>query len=138
MKLSFAQEINGKPNHFVEKIRAGFKVHTIRRDVQNLWHAGMPIELVINIDTPACYQFAPVVYCIRVQRISIRHLETEEVDARKETVTRKEIWIDDRLLTQQEEMRLIANDGFDSPAEFYAYFDQDFKGKLIQWTDLKY
>lgn len=28
--------------------------------------------------------------------------------------------------------------GFDSVKDFFRYFNKDFKGKIIHWTDLKY
>jgi len=33
---------------------------------------------------------------------------------------------------------LSANDGFDSVEQFFQWFDKDFKGKLIHWTDYEY
>ena len=33
---------------------------------------------------------------------------------------------------------LAKNDGFESVEDFFAYFNKDFKGKIIHWTDLQY
>lgn len=33
---------------------------------------------------------------------------------------------------------LAKNDGFSGVKEFFEWFSEDFKGKIIHWTDLKY
>lgn len=38
-----------------------------------------------------------------------------------------------------DEMKAIAkNDGFDSLADFLTWFNKDFTGRIIHWTDKKY
>ena len=34
--------------------------------------------------------------------------------------------------------QLAINDGFESLKHFFEYFNEDFEGKIIHWTDLKY
>ena len=42
-------------------------------------------------------------------------------------------------LYKRKKLDLLAqNDGFETIEEFFAYFNEDFKGKMIHWTDLKY
>ena len=33
---------------------------------------------------------------------------------------------------------LARNDGFDSIQAFFEWFKEDFEGKIIHWTDLRY
>jgi len=157
MTLSFKQEINGKPTHFVEQIhhclfallepevqypfwrevnKKGFdtknakgrkKKHTIRTDSKNRWKAGKNIHFVINNRTPERFQFAPLVICKSVQEISIKpDAETFRVK------------IDRHFLSDIQIENLAINDGFDSAEDFFAYFNKDFTGKIIHWTNLKY
>ena len=38
-----------------------------------------------------------------------------------------------------EEIELLAkHDGFNSMEDFFKWFDKDFKGKIIHWTDFRY
>lgn len=104
------------------------KKHTIRRDSKNLWKAGNNIHFVINNRTPQRFQFAPLVKCVSVQRISIHHHI-------KETPT---VIVAGRILTEKDIEQLAINDGFDSVEDFFAWFREDFTGKIIHWTDLKY
>ena len=42
------------------------------------------------------------------------------------------------LLSKQAVEILAKNDGFDTVDAFFAYFTQDFDGKIIHWTDFVY
>ena len=103
------------------------KLHTIRHDESERWKPGMDIHFVINSRTKDRFQFAPVVKCKSVQTIEIEYQN-------KYTVVR----IDGRSLSYEAIKQLAANDGFDYVWDFFKYFDKDFKGRLIHWTDLKY
>jgi hypothetical protein len=46
--------------------------------------------------------------------------------------------IDGRWITDAELKILSVNDGFDSVDDFFEWFNEDFAGKIIHWTDLKY
>lgn len=117
------------------------KLHTIRHDPHGRWKAGKTIHPVINNRTPQRFQFAPEIVCTGVQEIEIKH----------GMFGFKSVWIDGNIIGNFSEtfigespvctdlMSTIAiNDGFDSVEQFFAYFNEDFKGKLIHWTDLKY
>lgn len=136
--------VNYKHNVFLPKI------HTIRRDENGRWKPGMDIHFVINSRTKDRFQFAPVVKCKSVQTIEIscaNHLSIndEYVSYYGEIEQYGEKWgyalnvkIDGRQLGSVEVEKLAKNDGFDSVFDFYKYFEKDFKGRLIHWTDLKY
>lgn len=118
------------------------KLHTIRSDPHNRWKAGMDIHMVINNRTKDRFQFAPMVKCVSVQEVVIRYSNGY-----------REIYIDDDCFYADKYNgtqtvwngygnnnieQLTLNDGFPSVESFFAYFNENFKGKIIGWTDLKY
>ena len=163
MTLGFSQEIKGVKNFFVKKIWKSLvlheissgvfyvkyqnqhfakflrywdgsdtsglkpKLHTIRQGVGR-WRAGMNIHMVINNRTANRFQFAPTIKCKSVQKIEIKWNS-------KHIVT---VYIDGKSIHADVLEVLAVNDGFNSLADFFAYFDKDFTGTLIHWTDLKY
>jgi hypothetical protein len=165
MTLSFSTQINKKPTYFIEKIIRGLnlwgeyyeskihwtkydlsvdklenshpKLHTIRRDKNNRWKAGNKIHFVINPRTTDRFQFAPVVVCQSVQKISIKWKYCSNLEDKYPI-----IWIDGKVFAkgyESPELKLFAqNDGFDSVNDFFNWFDSDFSGKIIHWTQLKY
>lgn len=114
------------------------KIHTIREDPENRWKAGNDIHFVVNNRTSRRFQFAPVIKCVSVQEIEIKH----ETGWLKLNINGKSFfsgYTHDFHLTDYERMlELARNDGFDSIKDFFAYFNKDFKGKIIHWTDLIY
>lgn len=105
------------------------KVHTIRVDSKRRWKVGNKIHFYYNSRTPNMFQFAPVVTCTGVQKISIKW------SRRRDKVS---IMVDGRNLSSEEREQLAVNDGFSSYEDFLIYFNQDFNGVLIHWTQLKY
>lgn len=102
------------------------KLHTLRADPSSRWGAGNDIHFVINNRTSNRFQFAPVVKCVSVQEILIDPNGFFRVI------------VDGKRLDDSDIMRLAINDGFDSVEDFFHWFDQPFKGKIIHWTELKY
>lgn len=161
MTLAFSETINNKPSFFIAKIWRGLpetstcsfvnycysryfdkfgktvalpdekvkpKLHTIRLDQHNRWHTGMAIHPVINNRSKNRFQFAPTLTCHSTQKIQISYIEGEPWVA-----------IDDTILIFDEDVEKLAiNDGFDDAKSFFEYFNTDFEGKIIHWTDLKY
>lgn len=103
------------------------KLHTILGDPHNRWDEGMVIEMVINNRTKSRFQFSPVIKCVSVQEIEIEYINGWLT-----------IRVDGRYLLSVERIRLALNEGFHSLEHFKTYFNKDFKGKIIHWTDLKY
>lgn len=104
------------------------KLHTIRKDVDDLWQVGMGIEMVIDKDSPEEFQFAPALSCQSIQQIELHKTEMGLVEVR----------IDGRCLPSAELDQFAVNDGFSDPEALYVYFKGSFKGKLIHWTAFKY
>lgn len=113
------------------------KIHTIRQDKNNRWKVDNQIHFVINNRSADYFQFAPIMPVKHIQAIRIEYSE-------------KELWpvikIDDhihlipeKIFEYYDEVSKIAqNDGFDSLEEFLQFFNSNFEGKIIHWTDNTY
>ena len=162
MILGFSTHINGKETFFVEKIQTalrlpyfkdsvGFseqhvpprmnfyvkskckpKLHTIRDDINNRWKVGNKIDFFINVRKKDMFPFAPKIPVISIQEIELKYIFRDVIGS---TISIK---IDNRELDYSECVDLAMNDGFDTIKGFFDYFDKDFKGKIIHWTDLSY
>jgi len=160
MTLGFSQEIKGVKNFFLGKIWQGLinldernlahycrymdqhdkqfgklweesvnhkpKVHTIRSGIGR-WRPGMDIHMVINNRTKNRFQFAPTIKCKRVQEIKITWQNGFPA-----------VFVDGAYVNRHLVEKLAINDGFESVDDFFAYFNKDFTGTLIHWTELKY
>lgn len=110
------------------------KPHTIREDKNNRWKAGNKIHFQIWLGKPyrsEVFQFAPVFHCVSTQKIEICW-RLQELGAYPP------VFLDGRQLTLGLISYLAANDGFDSLVDFFSWFNEDFTGKIIHWTSLKY
>lgn len=168
MILPFSTQLNGKPTYFVEKILRGIeiykapinllafwkytgydlfskqhitpKLHTIREDSKDRWKAGTKIDFFINCRQPTMFRFAPVLPVVSVQEIEVKHhlnyvsLFIDKIVYEVEVCeTSKKIKSTDPVIEA-----LAQNDGFNSADDFFSYFNKDFKGKIIHWSDLRY
>ncbi len=117
------------------------KIHTIREDKHNRWQVGKMIDFYINNRTKKAFCFAPRVPVVNVQEIKIywfgnsRELIFSKTSNKYDNV---EVVIDNKSLSIKEIERLVMNDGFDNVADFFSYFNEDFKGKIIHWTKINY
>lgn len=110
------------------------KLHSIREDKSNRWMPGMKIHMVINNRTRNRYQFAPLLEVESVQTIRI----IREGPGVEFGIGTWYVYIDDRQLTLDQIKELAWNDGFDSVPDFFDFFNSEFTGKIIHWTNLKY
>lgn len=115
------------------------KLHTIREDKNNRWGSGCDIHLVIKNLRFDRFQFAPVIKCKSVQEINIY----VSGDVKDFTVAYLVVidgmdFYDSGLGVDRGMHELAVNEGFETIEDFFAYFNKDFTGKLINWTDLKY
>ena len=161
MTLAFSTEINGKETLFPEKIIRSLdisepkkmtqfdlyyevkpfekwlnindffvlkpKIHTIREDKSKRWKVGNKIHFVINNRTKKRFQFAPVVNVKLIQKIFI----TPNSEIFRVNIDGK--WLDDSQVE-----KLALNDGFNSVKDFFEWFNEDFVGNVIHWTDARY
>jgi hypothetical protein len=164
MILGFSTQLNGKPTYFVEKIHSGLimndlmngfdacfankgfsidafaekhmKLHTIRLDKNDRWQPGTKIDFFINCRQPNMFRFAPILPVVSFQKILITYTKTKKAM----------VFIDDKCFYMQDfslegnhkMLHLAQNDGFDTIADFFTYFNENFTGKIIHWTDLRY
>lgn len=161
MILGFSTQINKKPTYFVEKILRGIefykapinlsdfwkytgydllskqhispKLHTIREDRTNRWKAGTKIDFFINVRTKDMFRFAPVLPVVSVQDFEVVYDRAKLFPFQKCVIL-----VNGDVLSDVETIHLALNDGFDTVEDFFAYFNEDFKGKLIHWTEKKY
>lgn len=162
MILGFSTQIKGKPTYFVEKIQRALtdtdfystpelvpyefnfnlfktckpKLHTIREDKTNRWKAGINIDFFINVRKKDMFRFAPVLPVVSVQKVEITWLTSKNENPY--WYKDASVSIDKRFISTKECEELSKNDGFDTVEEFFEYFNEDFKGKIIHWTDKRY
>lgn len=113
------------------------KLHTIREDPKHRWRADMDIHYVINNRTKNRFQFAPVLKCVSVQQLEITWILTE-VEKLPILVIGNTHFYSPLLGIDKGMKQLAINDGFPSVEAFFDYFNKDYVGKIIHWTDLKY
>lgn len=139
MILPFKKYINGQPTHFKEKILACFfnngftpKKHTIRKSKRI--KSGTILHMAYGVRTKFYEQFNKNIpeleKCVSTQDIKIEWKDDWV-----------EIFIDGKIINANNcfNTHLLAqNDGFDSINDFLEYFNENFEGQIIHWTDLKY
>ncbi|AOW09500.1 hypothetical protein [Flavobacterium gilvum] len=116
------------------------KLHTIREDKTDRWKAGNKIDFFINCRQPTMFRFAPVLPVVSVQKIEIKWIPlTIPLGERRPWVRidGKQIYTIDQI-DEEQILQLAQNDGFDTIEDFFVYFDKDFTGKIIHWTDFRY
>ena len=128
------------------------KLHTIREDKKDRWKVGNKIDFFINCRQKDMFRFAPVLPVVSTQKIEFIWKENTENQTCLGTKFDRicTIKIDNRfygdayllngsVVSSSYTIPTFANnDGFDTPDELFAYFNKNFKGKIIHWTDFKY
>jgi hypothetical protein len=133
MILAFKQQFpDGRLTHFRRKIERGIKIHSIREDWHDRWHAGRIIQMSNGVRTKNYHCFRKEL-CSGVQIISIRWLYSPLSLREKCCVS-----IDGSILSLIEIMQLSYNDGFDDVSDFFNWFNNDFDSKIIHWTLYRY
>lgn len=111
------------------------KRHTIRKDEKNRWKAGMKIHFTIFNRSKNSFRFAPVIECKSVQKIEIEYTNFSKDPI---IVIDGTHFYNEKIGIDHGVKQLAQNDGFDSVDDFFEWFNTDFTGKIIHWTDLKY
>ncbi|EMY3483782.1 hypothetical protein FPG87_12470 [Flavobacterium psychrophilum] len=117
------------------------KIHTIREDKKNRWKVGTKIDFFINARQKNMFRFVPVLPVVSTQEFEINwHSSNEKLFVRVyidgESFAR--IDFDKELYVSGQMLHLANNDGFDTIEAFFDYFNKDYKGKIIHWTNFKY
>jgi len=110
------------------------KIHTFREDPKDLWYPGRFIHMVINNRTKNRKQFVPVLLCVSTQKVEIKYRCFQGFPGLPVPF----VFVDDKQIKEEALEQLVVNDGFESVEDFFGFFHEDFTGKIIHWTDLKY
>ena len=137
---------------FNKSIITNPKLHTIREDKNDRWKVGTKIDFFINARQKDMFRFAPVLPVVSTQKVELIYIENiKELTCLGITYDRTcTIKIDnkfygdayllaDYVVSSSYNLTAFAqNDGFDNLEDFFVYFDKNYLGKIIHWTDLKY
>lgn len=134
MILSFKKQ-------FVEKIKSGQKIHTIREDKKNRWKILNKIHFATGVRTKNYNQFAEGV-CTLIERIEIKYthqfgckIVSVFINNKPSGIAR---FVDSKISWSSDCVKaLAAREGFDSVEDFFAWFDKDFTGKLLHFGIFK-
>lgn len=135
MILSFKTKFPwGAPTNFEQKILDGTKIHTIREGGR--WKPGHKIHMANGVRTKNYRCFDDSKICKSTQSIVIinkPYLRSIEVD--NKSLYWHSLHGEYHLASIE---LLVRNDGFDSVDDFFRWFDTNFEGTIIHWTDFKY
>lgn len=114
------------------------KLHTLRADPHDRWKAGRKIEMVYR---GAGYKILShfnkgipeLEKCVSTQKVEIKYGDKKVYGFYGVIVA-----IDGRILNEDERRVLAINDGFDSLDHFYRWFNKDFTGKILHFSNLRY
>lgn len=112
------------------------KIHTIREDKNDRWKPGVLIDFFINARQKDMFRFAPRIPVVSMQEIEISRLT--ETFLGRPIGTKYFVFVDGKHLEDEQIEILARNDGFADGWEFFDYFNKNFKGKIIHWTNFKY
>ena len=130
MILGFKNTLpDGTPSYFIDKIVAGRKQHTIRKDNNKRWEVGNLIHFVVNHRQPTQRQFAWGT-CVDIQEIKIIP-QSEIIQVQRGTM--KGGWYQ---LTDGGKNAIAKNDGFASVDDLFKWFDKPFAGRIVFWGDI--
>ena len=116
---------------FKQPILDGTKIHSIREDKHKRWKIGRLIHFATGVRTKLYQQFL-LRTCMGTQKIKI---EYDNIPPIGDSAT---VMIDGEFLDFDGMELLAKNDGFESISDFFEWFNKDFSGKIIHWTNLKY
>ena len=124
---------------FVKPILDDTKIHTIRKDKYNRWYPGRLIQMATGIRTSKYHQFNQDT-CKSVQAIRILWDDGQPCILMSDTADEEELmpFYFPNGYGEEQMKQLVKNDGFDSGDEFFKWFNTDFNGKIIHWTDFRY
>jgi len=116
------------------------KIHTIREDKNDRWKTGNKIDFFINSRRPDMFRFCHTLKVVSVQKIEIYYFPLTTIPVQKVPVVKIDgiIIYDAAAINHRQMFELAINDGFESIEDFFNYFNEDFTGKIIHWTDEKY
>lgn len=122
------------------------KIHTIRQDPKRRWKKGNKIHFQQWKGAPyrsPVFQFGPVIPCTGTQEISFRWSRLSntsrcfiEIDGK--TIGGADYYHDQLVAADVAVLNLAKNDGFKTAEGLLEWFQEDFEGVIIHWTNFKY
>jgi hypothetical protein len=129
--------ILGFKEQFKQPILEGTKIHTIREDKANRWSPEYAIHFSTGVRTKKFNMF-DVRPCTSVQKIRIEWMKIGKTNCAS-------VCIDNTCVGRYTNgyasglcNAIAKNDGFANAKEFFEFFNKNFQGKIIHWTDFKY
>lgn len=116
------------------------KKHTFRTG-ERVYKPGDKLHLVIHNRTKKRYQFAPTLICTGVEKFEIKYFNFEESNPMVELYFEDVIFGRSPLkeINMNLGLQMVAqNDGFETAAHFFEWFDKPATGQCIHWTELNY
>jgi hypothetical protein len=114
-------------------------------DKSDRWKPNRIIHMFYNVRQKGMRLIAPVVPCTSIQRIKIKwHYNKDNTVVRviiEDSHFGCVVWNKGHKkypIITDELHNLAFNDGFDSVEDFFKWFNKDFTGKIIHWTNFKY
>lgn len=109
------------------------KIHTIRADPRGRWKNGNIIDFFVYPRNKKMFRFAPRIPAVLVQKIEIEYYEGQPI-----VVINWKHFYNPIVGIDHGIEELAQNDGFNSSKEFFEWFNQDFSGVIIHWTEKTY
>lgn len=107
------------------------KLTTIR--IGNRWKVGDKIHMATGVRTKDYNQFNKGIPELE----TVKSVQTVKIITDKYTM--RQIYIDGLHFNHNRNFEaLTINDGFSGLGQFWLWFDKDFEGQIIHWTDLRY
>jgi hypothetical protein len=130
----------GGPTGFEQKILSGTKIHSIREDSHGRWKSGRKIHMSYGVRTKNYRCFREDV-CESIQTIQIKNAKNGDCCVLIDDslfYLRSRTQVGFYVITGNGMIKLAKNDGFGCITDFFKWFNKDFSGKIIHWTDFRY
>lgn len=130
---------------FEKLIKDEIKIHTIREDKGNRWKVGTKIHFWLgnprNIRAKVPPKSFGVGYVKEIKEIEFHWWKPEHPNLYTNPLDDLtngrycDVYIDGQVISIEQIHYLAISDGFNDRLDFFKFFNQDFKGKLIYWKD---
>ena len=142
--FKYAQEFPGEKLLFDSE--RNMKIHSIRTDEKNRWKAGIMIDFFINARQKDMFRFAPRIPVVSTQKIRIKYTTSSsntpliyiEIFGNSDFKCFDTYNPELKISSFKNIEKIALNDGFENLEDFFSYFNEDFEGKILHWTDLRY
>lgn len=119
------------------------KIHTMREDPHNRWKAGMSIQMVYRGKNYSILDhfnkgIPELEKCVSTQKIKIKLIELKVGNVVHPSVNELHVYVDNKEIESKIIHYLALNDGFDGLQRFLMWFNKDWQGKIIHFTDFRY